>query len=103
MSHVVDIAAGAGWDRALVGNKGAGLARIHELGTEIDAALAGLEARRGLRLGDPAAPLLLSVRSGAPVSMPGMMDTVLNLGINDDVEEGLGRSCDDPAFARNTH
>ena len=48
-------------------------------------------------------PLLVSVRSGAPVSMPGMMDTVLNLGINDETEAALAEECGDPAFARNTH
>src|SRR5947209_3766075 len=58
---------------------------------EIDAALAGLEEAAGLTLGDPAAPLLLSVRSGARVSMPGMMDTVLDLGLNDQTVEGLAK------------
>src|SRR3954465_15817698 len=50
----------------------------------VDEALARLEALAGRRLGEPRAPLLLSVRSGARDSMPGMMDTVLNLGLNDD-------------------
>ena len=62
-----------------------------------------LERESGRRFGDPSAPLLVSVRSGAPVSMPGMMDTILNLGINDEVEEALGRLCRDPGFARDTH
>jgi pyruvate,orthophosphate dikinase len=48
-----------------------------------------LEQNMGRRLGDPADPLLVSVRSGAPFSMPGMMDTVLNLGLNDQSVEGL--------------
>lgn len=48
-------------------------------------------------------PLLVSVRSGAAVSMPGMMDTVLNLGMNDEVERALASECGDPAFARDTH
>ena len=48
-----------------------------------------VEKCMGKKLGDPAYPLLLSVRSGAAVSMPGMMDTVLNLGLNDEVAEGL--------------
>ena len=51
---------------------------------EIVAAEADLEARCGKKLGDASDPLLVSVRSGAPFSMPGMMDTVLNLGLNDD-------------------
>ena len=59
------------------------------LGAEVDAALAELERATGRRLGDPAAPLLLSVRSGAPFSMPGMMDTVLDLGADDTTVPGL--------------
>ncbi len=51
--------------------------------------LARLEAVHGRKLGDPTRPLLLSVRSGAAVSMPGMMDTVLNLGLNDETVAGL--------------
>ena len=51
-----------------------------------------LEERAGKRFGDPADPLLVSVRSGAAVSMPGMMDTILNLGLNDVAVEGLGAS-----------
>src|SRR3954447_22534893 len=53
--------------------------------------LTGLEERVGKRLGAPADPLLVSVRSGAPVSMPGMMDTILNLGLNDATVAGLAR------------
>jgi pyruvate,orthophosphate dikinase len=52
----------------------------------------------GRRFGDPSAPLLVSVRSGAPISMPGMMDTILNLGINDVTERGLVESSGDPEF-----
>lgn len=51
--------------------------------------LAAVEEDMAARLGDPSRPLLLSVRSGAAVSMPGMMDTVLNLGLNDEVVTGL--------------
>src|SRR5208283_4999529 len=51
---------------------------------QIDAALARLEKLAGKKLGDPTDPLLVSVRSGARISMPGMMDTVLNLGLNDE-------------------
>uniref|UniRef100_K3Z3X1 pyruvate, phosphate dikinase n=1 Tax=Setaria italica TaxID=4555 RepID=K3Z3X1_SETIT len=57
---------------------------------EIIDGLAWVEEEMGARLGDPQRPLLLSVRSGAAVSMPGMMDTVLNLGLNDEVAAGLG-------------
>src|SRR5205823_14804808 len=60
---------------------------------EIEHHLAALEERTGKRFGDSDDPLLVSVRSGAAVSMPGMMDTILNLGMNDDAVEGLaGRS-----------
>ena len=65
--------------------------------------LRGLERETGRRLGDPAAPLLVSVRSGAPVSMPGMMDTVLNLGMTDEVERALAELSGEPAFAGDTH
>ena len=74
-----------------------------ELEAEIDAAIAWLESKTGRTFGAGPRPLLVSVRSGAPVSMPGMMDTVLNLGINDTTEAALADECGDPAFARNTH
>ncbi len=70
-----------------------------ELAGEVRAALERVEEAVGLRFGDRANPLLVSVRSGARVSMPGMMDTVLNLGLNDDTVEGLAKSADDPRFA----
>jgi pyruvate, orthophosphate dikinase len=104
---------------ALLGGKGAGLAEMSRLGLpvppgftvttracqeflatgrppldldeEVDAALADLERLTGRRLGDPADPLLLSVRSGARFSMPGMMDTVLDVGLTDATVEGLAR------------
>jgi pyruvate,orthophosphate dikinase len=66
---------------------------------EVDEALARLEDRAGKRLGDPDDPLLVSVRSGARVSMPGMMDTVLNLGLNDESVAGLGARTGDQRFA----
>jgi pyruvate,orthophosphate dikinase len=66
---------------------------------EIRAAMAGLEGKVGRRFGDAADPLLVSVRSGAPVSMPGMMDTILDLGLNDETTPGLGEVARDPAFA----
>lgn len=101
---------------ALLGGKGAALVRMTELGLPVppgfvlttaacqrvleagwhaaldDALAAGIswiERRLGRRLGDPEAPLLVSVRSGAPVSMPGMMDTVLNVGMTETVAEAL--------------
>ena len=73
------------------------------LDAEVDAALAHVEQAMGLRFGDPESPLLLSVRSGAAVSMPGMMDTVLNLGLNDSVVEGLAEKTDNPRFARDAY
>jgi pyruvate,orthophosphate dikinase len=103
--------------RALLGGKGANLAEMSRLGLpvppgftittgvctavtttgrypegleeQVAAALATLEERMGRRFGDPEAPLLISVRSGARASMPGMMDTVLNLGLNDATVAGL--------------
>ena len=101
----------------LLGGKGAGLAEMTRLGLpvppgfivtteacraflaaggdpeglwdQVDAALADLEQRSGLALGDPERPLLVSVRSGAKFSMPGMMETVLNIGLNDEVVAAL--------------
>ena len=70
-----------------------------ELQGEVRDALALVEQAVGLRFGDPARPLLVSVRSGARVSMPGMMDTVLNLGLNDETVLGLERASGDPRFA----
>lgn len=59
------------------------------LAEEIEQNLSRLEKLMGAKLGDPANPLLVSVRSGATASMPGMMDTVLNLGLNPDAIKGL--------------
>jgi pyruvate,orthophosphate dikinase len=69
------------------------------LGEAVDEALARLEAHAGKRLGDAEDPLLVSVRSGARESMPGMMDTVLNLGLNDSAVEGLAARTGNPRFA----
>jgi pyruvate,orthophosphate dikinase len=66
---------------------------------QVNAAITQLEKDMGLKFGDSEQPLLVSVRSGARVSMPGMMDTVLNLGLNDDSVEGLARSSGDARFA----
>jgi pyruvate,orthophosphate dikinase len=70
---------------------------------QVDAALHQVEAAVGSRFGDPEQPLLLSVRSGAPVSMPGMMDTVLNLGLNDRTVEGLASRAGDQRFAYDSY
>lgn len=119
-------------DREEIGNKGVSIARMLALGLPVppafvlpieecrrfhaagdrlddelwDAVLEGvgaLEEATGRRFGDPERPLLVSVRSGAAVSMPGMMDTILNLGMTDEVEAGLARLTGDPEFARSTH
>ena len=74
-----------------------------ELADQVDEALAALERSAGKRLGDPDDPLLVSVRSGARVSMPGMLDTILNLGLNDESVAGLARSTDDGRFAWDTY
>ncbi|HTW50443.1 MAG TPA: pyruvate, phosphate dikinase [Stellaceae bacterium] len=70
-----------------------------ELETQVAAALAAVEKSIGAKLGDPKNPLLVSVRSGARASMPGMMDTVLNLGLNDRTVEGLAEISGDQRFA----
>ena len=105
--------------RDLLGGKGAGLAEMTRLGLpvppgftittkacnafartgrfppglwkQVESALSTVETKIGRRFGDPSNPLLVSVRSGAKFSMPGMMDTVLNLGLNDETVETLGR------------
>jgi pyruvate,orthophosphate dikinase len=66
---------------------------------EVAKARTRLEKQMGKRIGDPSDPLLVSVRSGAKFSMPGMMDTVLNLGLNDQSVEGLAKQTDDERFA----
>jgi len=66
---------------------------------QVKEAVAWLEKVTGKRFGDPSAPLLVSVRSGARASMPGMMDTVLNLGLNREITLGLAKLTDNPRFA----
>ena len=66
---------------------------------EVEKALKRVEEVMGARFGDPSNPLLFSVRSGAPISMPGMMDTILNLGLNDQTVEGLAQKTGDERFA----
>ena len=70
-----------------------------DLRSEVSKALNHIEQAVGKRFGDPSDPLLVSVRSGARVSMPGMMDTVLNLGLNDETVKGLAQTSGDERFA----
>ncbi len=74
-----------------------------EVKTQIEEALATLEAKTGKKLGDPSNPLLVSVRSGSVFSMPGMMDTVLNLGMNDQTVEAVAKLTDNPRFAYDSY
>lgn len=119
---------GAGDMKALLGGKGANLAQMtkiglpvppgftitteccvhyykngkkHPEGLDVDMkkAVAWLEKETGKKFGDPKNPLLVSVRSGARDSMPGMMDTILNLGLNDDTTEGLKKATSNGRFA----
>src|SRR5881397_3041396 len=114
--------------KSLLGGKGAGLAEMSRLGipvppgftittevctfyqdhagsypesleSEVAEQLARLETQSGQRFGDPRNPLLVSVRSGAARSMPGMMETVLNLGLNDRSVRGLAARSGNPRFA----
>lgn len=70
---------------------------------QIEKALANLEELSGKKFGDPQNPLLVSVRSGARASMPGMMDTILNLGLNDISVEGLAQATNNPRFAYDSY
>src|SRR5690606_36145 len=70
---------------------------------QVSERLATLETTMGRRLGDPTDPLLVSVRSGAKFSMPGMMETVLNVGLNDRSVEGLAQLTDDRRFAYDSY
>ncbi|MFY1698777.1 MULTISPECIES: pyruvate, phosphate dikinase [unclassified Solwaraspora] len=125
--YVYDFTEGDRQQRDLLGGKGANLAEMTRLGLpvppgftitteacrayldrgavpadlpgQVSAALLRLEQRRGKRLGDPADPLLVSVRSGAKFSMPGMMETVLNVGLNDACVAGLAAQAGDERFA----
>ena len=129
MSWIVDFRDGSREMRDLLGGKGAGIAEMTRvlgadrvpagftitteasvaylrdgvppdgLEEQVDEALGRLERAAGKRLGAPDDPLLVSVRSGARVSMPGMLDTVLNLGLGDEAVAGLARQTSDPRFA----
>jgi pyruvate,orthophosphate dikinase len=129
--YVFDFDESAEGGKELLGGKGVGLAEMTALGTpvpagftittdacrdylrtkelpegleaEIDEHLVSLEETTGKRFGEAGDPLLVSVRSGAAVSMPGMMDTILNLGLNDDTVEGLGAKTGNERFARDSY
>ena len=132
MPYVYAFEEGSKEQKYLLGGKGANLAEMTKLGLpvppgftittdacnaymaaddtipaglmdEVAAALAALETKMGKRLGDAADPLLVSVRSGAPFSMPGMMDTVLNLGLNDVSVGGLAQQTGNPRFAYDSY
>lgn len=126
-SHVYDFSFGGRDHAHLLGGKGANLAEMTRLGlpvppgftitveacrhylqhgelppdlfAQVDEHLAALERATGRVLGNPSDPLLVSVRSGAPVSMPGMMETVLNVGLNDRSVGGLAGAASDARFA----
>src|SRR5690606_32700132 len=70
---------------------------------QVEEALRDVESQMGRRFGDPSNPLLLSVRSGARFSMPGMMDTVLNLGLNAETVRGIAEMTGDPRFAADAY
>jgi pyruvate, orthophosphate dikinase len=74
-----------------------------EINDQVLKALAKLEGQIGKKLGDPSNPLLVSVRSGAKFSMPGMMNTILNLGLNDETTEGLKNLTNNPRFAYDSY
>jgi len=129
---VYDFDEPSGGGRELLGGKGIGLAEMTALGVpvpagftittdacraymesgkelpdgldaEIDEHVAALEQKAAKRFGDPDDPLLVSVRSGAAVSMPGMMDTILNLGLNDEATRGLASLTGNPRFANDSY
>ncbi len=132
VKRVYDFAEGSRDMRDLLGGKGANVAEMTRLGlpvpkgftittetcidylrgghafpdgldTEVSEHLANLESAAGKTLGDAENPLLVSVRSGAKFSMPGMMDTVLNLGLNDRSVEGLAQRTGNPRFAYDSY
>ena len=130
--YVYEFSEGNGSMRELLGGKGANLAEMSNLGmpvpqgftvtteactqyynegrainadiqAEIMEHLAKLEEKTGKKFGDPSNPLLVSVRSGARASMPGMMDTILNLGLNDIAVEGFAKKTGNPRFAYDSY
>jgi len=74
-----------------------------EIQEQINAHIAWLEQENGKKFGDPSEPLLVSVRSGSRASMPGMMDTILNLGLNDIAVEGFAKKTNNPRFAYDSY
>src|SRR5215813_14349062 len=74
-----------------------------EVKPQVEAALARMEEAVGKKFGDPSDPLLVSVRSGAALSMPGMMNTILNLGLTDASVEGLAKKTNNPRFAYDSY
>lgn len=74
-----------------------------DLDRQVKAALLRVEKEMGSKFGDPENPLLVSVRSGARASMPGMMDTILNLGLNDETIEGIIKKTNNPRFAYDSY
>ncbi len=74
-----------------------------EIVNQVESALVKLEKITGKKFGNPSNPLLVSVRSGARASMPGMMDTILNLGLNDEVVEGISKITNNPRFANDSY
>ena len=74
-----------------------------DIQAQINEHIAWLEAENGKKFGDPVEPLLVSVRSGARASMPGMMDTILNLGLNDVSVEGFAKKTNNPRFAYDSY
>ncbi len=76
---------------------------VAELTEEVNAAVAHVEGLMNCKFGDPKNPLLVSVRSGARASMPGMMDTILNLGLNDTVAEGMVAKTNNPHFVYDSY
>jgi pyruvate, orthophosphate dikinase len=132
MRYVFDFEEDSGGGRELLGGKGIGLAEMTALGVPVPAGftittdacraymasggelpdgleaeiathIASLESKAGKRFGDPDDPLLVSVRSGAAVSMPGMMDTILNLGLNDEAVAGLAKTTGNERFAYDSY
>jgi pyruvate, orthophosphate dikinase len=132
MRYVFDFGEDSGGGRELLGGKGIGLAEMTQLGlpvpdgftitteacraylagrgevpagldAEVDEHIAALEQRTGKGFGDDRDPLLVSVRSGGAISMPGMMDTILNLGLNDVAVEGLAASTGNARFALDSY
>jgi pyruvate,orthophosphate dikinase len=129
--YVYDFDEPAGGGRELLGGKGIGLAEMTQLGIPVPAGftittdacrafmtsrgkvegldeevaehIERLEEQTGKRFGDPEDPLLVSVRSGAAISMPGMMDTILNVGLNAESVAGLARSTGNEEFARDCY